>query len=146
MRNVVIVSATGLIALGLLTTVAMAGAPAQTALQTDCYDSHTTRQEIHQCLSEQLDAAEAELARLQEEAIHDAKVFDVRMKHTYLKSKVRRSHSAWVDYRDIECRRRRELMTDGSEAQNIYLHCMVEKANTRIGELQSMEVSLPKKR
>jgi len=86
-----------------------------------------TRVELDECLVHQLRVAETHL-----EQAYQALRFDL---DSGAKGRLLKSQRLWVKFRDAECTRVMDYAGGGTIASTLYLSCMLELTDRRIGDL-----------
>jgi uncharacterized protein YecT (DUF1311 family) len=110
------------------------GRPAVAMVQ--CSRSAALRAKPRPCLDHLLQVAESDLAQVYAEQFQQARARDVEAKSDTLTAVYRKANAEWLQYRDAECMRRRDLAPAGISADDFQLACTVDLSRRRLLDMR----------
>ena len=101
-----------------------------------CTRDETTRANPRDCLQTLLNVSEQDLTQAYAMRLTDAREHDVKAGNEAASDRYRASNKAWLEYRDAECRRRKDSAPAGVDPGDYQLACSIELMRRRLVDMR----------
>ncbi len=101
-----------------------------------CMRDQTTREKPRPCLETLLQVTEMDLMQLYANRLQDAREKDVAANNEAASDAYRASNHAWLQYRDAECKRRKDLTPAGIDPEDYQAACSIELSRRRMVDMR----------
>ena len=103
---------------------------------TQCLRDDTTRASPRPCLQTLIEVSEADLTQAYAARLTESRQRDVALGNEEPSERFRASNKAWLQYRDAECLRRKDLTPAGVDPGDFQLACVVELTRRRLVDMR----------